>query len=112
MGWEHLQDMGEQLATSVGSSLYQLMLTYCKENLKGKSCCVGCTTTMTQCMSLHPSEQGFLNRGGGVGDPHCAGGWKILLEGFNLYDGGNLSSEFEPSNLFQGQKQHSVNIEH
>ena len=65
MGWEHLQDMGEQLATSGGSSLYQLMLTYHKENLKGKSCCVGCTTTMTQCMSLHPSEQGFLNRGGG-----------------------------------------------
>ena len=55
---------------------------------------------------------GFFKQGWGVGDPHCAGGWKILLEGFNLYDGGNLSSEFEPSNLFQGQKQHSVNIEH
>ena len=79
MGWEHLQDMGEQLATSVGSSLYQLMLTYCKENLKGKSCCVGCTTTMTQCMSLHPSEQGFLNRGGGWGIPTVQGDGKFCL---------------------------------
>ena len=79
MGWEHLQDMGEQPVTSVGSSLYQLMLTYCKKNLKGKSCYVGCTTTMTQCMSLHPSEQGFLNRGRGWGIPTVQGDGKFCL---------------------------------
>ena len=36
----------------------------------------------------------------------------MLLGGFNLYDGGNLRSDFDHSNLFQGLKQHSVNIEH
>ena len=36
----------------------------------------------------------------------------ILLGGFDLHDGGNLRSDFDHSNLFQGQKQHSVNIEH
>ena len=39
-------------------------------------------------------------------------GWQMLLGGFNLYDGGNLRSDFDHSNLFQGLKQHSVNIEH
>ena len=35
--------------------------------------------------------------------------WGILL---NLYDGGNVrESDFDHSNLFKGQKQHSVNIE-
>ena len=33
--------------------------------------------------------------------------------GFNLYGGGNLRrSNFDHLILFQGQKQHSVNIEH
>ena len=35
--------------------------------------------------------------------------WGILL---NLYDSGNLrKSDFDYSNLFKGQKQHSVNFE-
>ena len=55
---------GEQLATSGGKSLHQLMSTYRKENWTGKLCCVNCTRTMTQCMSLHASDQGFPNRGG------------------------------------------------
>ena len=40
------------------------------------------------------------------------GGWEILVGGFNLYDGGKLRSDFGHSNLFQGLKKHSVNIEH
>ena len=53
----------------------------------------------------------FQNR---VGVFHLSGGgWEILLGGFNLYNGGNLRiSDFDHSNLFQGQKQHSVNIEY
>ena len=81
------------------------MLIYQKENLKGKSCCMHCTTTVTQCASMHSSEQGFSNRGGGGRIPLGAGGWKILLGGFDLYDSGNLSSsEFDPSNLFSMPK--------
>ena len=73
-----------------------------------------CSRTMTQYMSLHASGQGFPNRGGGRGIPLSGGGWEILLGGFNSYDDGNLRrSDFDHSNLFQGQKQHhSVNIEH
>ena len=64
-----------------------------------------CTTTVTQCTSMHSSEQGFSNRGGGGRIPLGAGGWKILLGGFDLYDSGNLSSsEFDPSNLFSMPK--------
>ena len=37
---------------------------------------------------------------------------EILLGRFKLYDGGNLRrSDFDHLNLFQGQKQYSVNIE-
>ena len=57
---------GQQLASIEGSSLYQLMSTYWKENLKGKLCCVDCTRTITQCVSLHTSDQDFPNRGGGI----------------------------------------------
>ena len=47
------------------------------------------------------------------GIPLIGGGWEILLGGFNLYDGGILRrSDFDHSNLFQGLKQHSINIEH
>ena len=68
---------------------------------------------MTQYMSLHASGQGFPNRGGGRGIPLSGGGWEILLGEFNSYDDRNLRSDFDHSNLFQGQKQqHSVNIEH
>ena len=80
------------------------MLIYQKENLKGKSCCMDCTTTVTQCMSMHSSEQGFqIGVEGRI--PLGAGGWKILLGGFDLHDSGNLSSsEFDPSNLFSMPK--------
>ena len=67
---------GEQLATSGGSSLCQLMSTYQKENQKGKLCCVDCTRTMTQCMSLHASDQGFPNKGG-VNSPSVKGDGKL-----------------------------------
>ena len=49
----------------------------------------------------------------GVGGIPLSGwGWEILLGGSNLYDGRNLRSDSDHLNLFQGQKQHSVNIEH
>ena len=38
------------------------MSTYRNNNLKGKSCCMDSTRSMTQCMSLHAYEQGFPNR--------------------------------------------------
>ena len=59
LGWGPCVE--EQLSTSEGSSLYPLMSTYRKENLKGKLCCVDCTKTVTQYMSLDASDQGFLN---------------------------------------------------
>ena len=38
---------------------------------------------------------------------------EVLLREILLSDGGNLiGSNFDHSNLFQSQKQHSVNIEH
>ena len=87
------------------------MSTYRKENLKRKLCCVDCTRTKTQCISLHAFDQGFPNRGGG--NPPQWGGWEILIGGSNLYDGGNpRRNDSDHSNLFQGQKQHPVNIEH
>ena len=39
------------------------MPTHRKENLKVKLCCMDCTRTMTQCMFLLFSDQGFPNRG-------------------------------------------------
>ena len=98
-------------SASGGSSLYQLMSTYQKENLKGKLCCVDCTRTMTRCMALHASDQGFPSKGGGFPPQWRWMGnfaWEI-----NLYDGGHLGrSDFDHLSFFQGQTQHSVNIEH
>ena len=47
------------------------MSTYWKENLKGKSCCMDCIRTMTQCISLHAYDQGFPNSSGGDGGLTC-----------------------------------------
>ena len=57
-----------------------------------------------------PLTRVFQIRVGGI--PLSGWGWEILLGGSNLYDGRNLRSDSDHSNLFQGQKQHSVNIEH
>ena len=54
------------------------MPTYQKENLKGKLCRMNCTRSMTQCMSLHVSDQGFPNRGGR--NPPRWRGWEFCLE--------------------------------
>ena len=94
---------GEQLATSGRSSLYSLMSTYRKENLKGKLCCVYCTRTMTQCMSLHASELAFLNRGGRI-LPHWRGMGNFVVETW-----GEVILTIWT--FLKGQKQHSVNIE-
>ena len=61
-------------------------------------------------MSLHDSDQSFPSRGGEI-PPQWRGKGTFAGE-FNLYDVGNLRSDFDHLNLFQGQKQHSVNIEH
>ena len=78
--------MGEQLATSGESSLYQLMSTYWKENLNRKLYCMDCTTTMTQCMSLHAPGQGFPSsiEGGETFTP-SGGEWEVLVGEFNLW---------------------------
>ena len=41
---------------------------------------------MTQCMSLHASDQGFPNKDGRIS--LSGGGWETFLGGFNLYDVG------------------------
>ena len=68
---------GKQLATSGGSNLYQLLSTYQKENLKKQICWVDCTRTMTQCMSLHASEQGFPDRDRGSPPPLKMGNFQF-----------------------------------
>ena len=71
----------EQLATSWGSTLYQLISTYQNENLRGKLCCTGCTRTISQCIFLHAPDQGFPNSVEGWGKVHPSGGeWEILLK--------------------------------
>ena len=42
-----------------------------------------CTRTMTQCMTLHASDEGFPNWARGD-SPSVQGGWEILLVRFNL----------------------------
>ena len=101
--------MGEQLVTSGGSSLCNSCL-YIKREIRKGNYVADFTRTTTQCMSLH--DQGFPNRGGGefpLGEVR----WEIFLGGFTLYGGENLRrSDFDHSNLIQGQKQHSVNMQY
>ena len=59
----------------------------------------------------HNSKQGFPNKV--WGDPSQWREMENVAGGFNLYDGGQLRrNDFDHSNLFQGQKQHSVNIQY
>ena len=69
---------------------------------------------------MHVSEQGFPNSRGAGGDgavnSTSVEGWREIgnfAGEINLYSGGNLRrSDSDHSNLFQGQKQNAVNIEH
>ena len=108
--------MGEQIATSGGgSSLYQLVSICQKENLKGKLCYVdwiwiGLEPWLSACPCM-PLTRVFQI--GVWGISLSGGGSEILFGDFIFYDDGNLRrSDFDYSNLLQGQKQHSVNIEH
>ena len=54
--------------------------------LKGKLCCVDCIRTITQCMSLHAADQGFLNSiEGWWGNSLAAGDGKFCWEGNSIY---------------------------
>ena len=69
--------------------------------MKGKLCCVDCTRTMSQCMSLHAPDQGFPNsiEGWGGISPQVRGNGKFYLGNFDLQI------------FFQNLKQHLVNTE-
>ena len=105
--------MKEQLVTSGGSSLYQLMLTHRKQIWKENYvACIALEPWLnaSPCMRLTRVFQIGVE---GRDSPSVKGDGKFCWgRGFNLYGRGNLRrSNFDHSNLFQGQKQHSVNIE-
>ena len=70
-----VQEMGEKLATSGGSSLYQLMSTYQKQNYVA-------WIALEPWFNACPSDQDFPNRGG-VAFPLSGERWEIFL-GKNL----------------------------
>ena len=71
-----------------------------------------CTRTITQCMPLDMVFQ--IEVGGGGDSPAVEGGGDgKFCWGVNLDGGVNLRrTDFDHSNLFQGQKKLSVNSEH